>query len=523
MKSFKSLLIESTLSSKNFKKAKKLILSFLSKKLQGKIFPDAGIENYSNSIETGFGLRYYIPKTAQAFRFNWSNERGDLNRLRSIDFWLSGNSNNPDFHIDFEQDTSLAQVLPMVVPILKGKVDLSKEKDIYIPPVGQSLFEEYDEDENYLVNDLLLEKVEINYGDAYDFIISLLKPGKKVPKSKVYDAGFKTAGIKLLFNIADRFDDIFSSDQKSVTFEGTGNDIRMLENEKDKFLNSINSKKARVNKGPSNEKYEPSSEIKQFEQEADRIAFEDQLDDLANLTHLVISGSSNALFVAGRGGIGKTVTVENSLKDAGMVDGENLFKVSGSATPAGMYRLLFKHRDSIILFDDSDSALDSQEGRNIIKAATDTKPRRKLTWQKRGSNVVDPTDFESDEEILDGGLIPEFFEFTGKIIFISNLKIDKLDPDGALRTRAFMISINPTDDEVIQFMKKIVNKMPINDDLQLSESKRQEVVKIIEDNQDKIRGAIDLRKLARGLNTFAAGELAGVDRKKTERLIVLYA
>ncbi len=44
---------------------------------------------------------------------------------------------------------------------------------------------------------------------------------------------------------------------------------------------------------------------------------------------------------------------------------------------------------------------------------------------------------EGDGEESDyGDTLPRYFDFTGKIIFISNLPLDKLDPDGALRHTA---------------------------------------------------------------------------------------
>ena len=75
-----------------------------------------------------------------------------------------------------------------------------------------------------------------------------------------------------------------------------------------------------------------------------------------------------------------------------------------------------------------------------------------------------------------GWKIPRFFEFTGKIIFISNLKMDKLDPDGAIRTRAFMIEIDPTDIEIYDFMESIVDKIKLYGDLNLDSATRKKTV-----------------------------------------------
>ena len=39
--------------------------------------------------------------------------------------------------------------------------------------------------------------------------------------------------------------------------------------------------------------------------------------------------------------------------------------------------------------------------------------------------------------------------------------MDRLDPDGAIRTRAFMIEIDPTDAEIYDFMETIVDKIKL--------------------------------------------------------------
>lgn len=175
-----------------------------------------------------------------------------------------------------------------------------------------------------------------------------------------------------------------------------------------------------------------------------------------------------------------------------------------------MYISLFNNKDGIILFDDCDSALSDQEGRNLIKAATDTKKVRKVAWNKKSSIIVPREQYEEEEEASDGGAVvnkngdqifPNSFEFTGRIIFISNLKLDKLDPDGALRTRGFIIEIDPTDAEMIDYMAKIAPKIKLENGVVLKQKEIDEVVAEIRKSPKK--SDISLRKLVRGLNVKA--------------------
>ena len=221
---------------------------------------------------------------------------------------------------------------------------------------------------------------------------------------------------------------------------------------------------------------------------------------------------------------GKTQTVEDMLHAAGKQDGNGFYKITGSATPAGIYRLLFQHRKDILLFDDSDSALNDQDGRNLFKAASDTKKKRKLSWQKGGKNYVDPDDYNWDEEGEQDEL-PRSFDFEGKIIFISNLPLSKLDPDGALRTRGYIINVDPTDQEMLDFMKKIATKIPLDVDYKLSEQERHEVIDVIASRvkDAKTSKTVNLRMMVRGLNTRAGIEMSGGSAEEWKKFVRFFA
>lgn len=212
---------------------------------------------------------------------------------------------------------------------------------------------------------------------------------------------------------------------------------------------------------------------------------------------------------------GKTQTVEQVLHSAGLSDGHGYYKNTGSASAAGVYTLLYHHRKDIILFDDSDGALADQDARNIIKAATDTKKSRKLVWNKRSSFIFDPDEEDEDAYAGDLSMAPKHFNFEGRIIFISNLPLNKLDPDGALRTRAFVINVDPTDDELFEHMGKILYDIKLEDGLTLSKEERDHVFNIVKTSKKK--SGVSLRKLVRALNIAASGA------KNWETLVQLYS
>ena len=333
---------------------------------------------------------------------------------------------------------------------------------------------------------------------------------------------FTNAGYRVHRELRNRYPGAFEKSGRKYVWTGGNTLDKDIKGSSADILSSIGAVRASVSRGSAKEMISVDPEVEAVEANADRLVFEKQLEDYANLLKMMHSGASNALFVAGRGGIGKTFTAEKELDALGLVDNRDYFKNTGSISAAGLYRLLYKYRNQIVFFDDSDNVFGDQESRNILKAATDTKKIRKMVYSKRSSDVVEPDEY-TDEEMEKQGLIPRYFEFTGKIIFISNLKPDKLDPDGALRTRAFLVNIDPTEEEIYDFMEKIVDKMPLDDGMYLDSKDRKYVVKLLREGKSK--QSANLRKLSRGLNMYAGSLKAGVDVSKSEmeRMISMYA
>jgi hypothetical protein len=490
--------------------AMKIIISYLNKKTGSKFFRYPGIEKFTSGENSGHGIRLYSKNGEQSIRFNWSSKNVNMMALQSIDVF-NGKSKKT---IEFDKKVSLVKTLPVAAAVLTG----SNMKDGWTMPDEAELNESALQ---YKPN-FIVESVSSNMNDIFDGVVDMLTD-PKFSRLAVYKA-YRSAGQKIFdYLVANASEDVITKNGNKFVFVGTKADLKKFKDDKDRILTKLGCVKVSVRKGSSDETYEPSAKEKYIEDNVERLVYEKQLEHMENLIRMTISGASNALFIAGRGGVGKTHGVEKILGQAGLRDGAGYFKNTGSATAAGMYSLLFKYKDKVILFDDSDDALKDQESRNIIKAATDTKKKRKLVWNKMGKNVADPDGDLTDEEILDQGLIPRYFEFTGRIIFISNLSMDKLDPDGAIRTRAFMIDIDPTDEEVYEHMEKIVDDMEIADGLTLSSQKRKDVIALLKAGKSK--QTANFRKLQRGLNMAAGAGAAGVSISGEElaKMIALYA
>ena len=185
---------------------------------------------------------------------------------------------------------------------------------------------------------------------------------------------------------------------------------------------------------------------------------EETMEDIYQISRRVGAGAFNSLFISGRAGTGKTYNVERALKDEGLVEDQDYVLVSGAASVIMMYKKFYQYRSGTLVFDDCDAVFRDENGRNLMKAALDTKAVRKISYLKKTKAVYDPRDVDPEEEfnLLEAGIVPNTFEFSGRVIFISNLPKDKADPDGAIRSRSILIDVNPDDSTLMERMKKLL-------------------------------------------------------------------
>jgi len=511
---FKDFVLTEGISSGSIEKATFLMIKYLKKKTGLNLFAMPELEQYKGSAGKGFGLRLFANKKGISVRLNFSSTRAQTNALTGFDVWLG--DGKPSTRVEFANMTSVVKILPIVAEIINNKG--SNSKVVYTIPDGVPLNEGY----AYGTDSILLKEaagagdVPAMFDDIVDMIVS-----PNFSKGKIYRK-YKSAGVKVFEALEEVYPKNITKQGVKYVFSGKPAEVQKIKKDKSKILEMIGANEGKVTKGSAKETYADNSNADELLNDRERLSFEAQLEDLENLLKLTVNGAANAIFIAGRGGVGKTFTTEKILGEMGYRDGAGYFKNTGSASAAGMYSLLFKYKNEIIFFDDSDDALKDQESRNLLKAATDTKKIRKLVWNKMGKNVAEPDEM-TDDEILDAGLIPRYFEFTGKIIFISNLKMNKLDPDGALRTRAFIIDIDPTEGEIYDFMDKIVGKISLEEGLTLDLTERKRVVDLL--RKGKSKQSSNLRKLSRGLNMAAGALKAGVAvaDKELARMIEIYA
>jgi hypothetical protein len=168
--------------------------------------------------------------------------------------------------------------------------------------------------------------------------------------------------------------------------------------------------------------------------------------NLRNLTKMVAKGLQPSLVVTGMAGMGKTHVVKQTLEESGLKESIDFVHFKGRATAAGLYITLYENSDKIIVLDDCDSVFKDDDAINILKGALDSYDTRMISYI-------------TSRELKDSYLnpVPRSFEFTGKVIFISNISQSKLDD--AIKSRSFVQEISMTIDQVFLRMEQLLMKI----------------------------------------------------------------
>jgi hypothetical protein len=225
------------------------------------------------------------------------------------------------------------------------------------------------------------------------------------------------------------------------------------------------------------------------EEKKEKIIFgiNERFDFIEKFVRMVARGVSNSLIVAGPGGLGKTHTVTDTLqkmgkRELGIGDTEgDYIVVKGFSTAKALYRTLYENNGMTIIFDDTDAIMKDPIGANILKAALDSYDQRVISWN---------AEFSEREEL------PNRFEFVGRVIFITNMSLDKVPQ--ALISRSLKCDVSMTIDEKIERIATVVmadNFMP-SIDIEV----KQDVIAFIRENANQftdlnIRSAMNIAKI----------------------------
>ena len=166
-----------------------------------------------------------------------------------------------------------------------------------------------------------------------------------------------------------------------------------------------------------------------------------KFDILTNLTTMVVNDFTPSLVITGQGGLGKTHSVTKTIENNELTEDQFIF-FKGYSTARGLYNALYDNNGKLIVFDDCDSILEDKVAINILKSALDSYDKRTLTWMAKMS--------KNDE-------YPQQFDFTGRIIFISNKSKNSIDQ--AILSRSLTVDLTMSSDEKIERMSFVLDRI----------------------------------------------------------------
>jgi hypothetical protein len=233
-----------------------------------------------------------------------------------------------------------------------------------------------------------------------------------------------------------------------------------------------------------------------------RFGINERFEFVGDLVTMVANKTSASAIITGEGGLGKTYTVVKTLEANGMEDASNLMEaededeimerddkqftiVKGFSTAKGLYRILFEHRNSFLVFDDCDSVLKDPVAVNLLKGALDSYDKRIISWN---------CESKGDDDL------PRSFQFNGGVIFISNLTLATLNQ--ALRSRSLCVDLSMTLEQKIERMGSLIEMdgfMP-----GVSKQFKKDALALIDANK-KIASEISLRTLIKVAKIRAGG------------------
>jgi len=413
------ILNEVKFSEKNLNKVAKLYGKIMGKHMGG-VFKPFGIETFKRKTGPGNGIRM-MNNTGAQLRFNWDAKRAKKSQydLTSIDYWDKDNIDltKPTRTVMFSADLNVVQVLGKITDaLLTGTIREAQE-------IIDS------------ANDFLFEKLTTKEKSKWMEDHGLSK--------------YNTAPDSMRRSVAKKKPEL--SEELEV-FLGQ------------KESNSFNDGLKKADKMLDTTVYADPDTV---------------FDELEDLTQMVAGGFTKSLVVTGMGGIGKTYHVTEGnrslLKTLGEAGGKWELITAPKASITSFYKDVYQMRDKIIVWDECDALFEDKDIMTALKGALDTSGQNYMSYGMNTISMAGYSDQQVDEfcndldmELASGEKIigpgkndlklPSKYRFTGSMIFISNMKLEKfrkVDTGGALMSRSLFIDIYLEATDVVKRIKTI--------------------------------------------------------------------
>lgn len=200
------------------------------------------------------------------------------------------------------------------------------------------------------------------------------------------------------------------------------------------------------------------------------------------LKAMVQSEDIHFLVGLGGGGLGKSYTTINALKKMDV----DYSYLNSKVTPLALYKFLYSNKDKVILFDDILGLMDNEIIISILLSAL---------WSATNKRIIH---YETTAKVFEDLALPSSFEFTGKIIVLTNQFNLKNKYLNALKDRGFFWEFVFSYAEKIKVMKEIIR---LNHD-GLSFEDRQKILTFLIDNSSPATKDFSFRVLVKAYSLF---------------------
>lgn len=206
---------------------------------------------------------------------------------------------------------------------------------------------------------------------------------------------------------------------------------------------------------------------------------------LNTISDQTVRGLNRACIISGPAGIGKSHAVMQAARKFEERGGK-VGVIKGFARPTGLYRALYDHsaQNDLLVFDDCDSAFQDHICLNLLKSALELSDTRRICWMAETKMLTD-----------DGDRLPRMFEYSGNIIFLTNIDMQRQVDSGtglaphfeALMSRSLYIDLGMRSKrEQIIRIKQVVEQGTLSSH-GIKPNDAQEIVGFIEENSEKLR------------------------------------
>lgn len=206
---------------------------------------------------------------------------------------------------------------------------------------------------------------------------------------------------------------------------------------------------------------------------------------LQTISDQTVRGMNRACIISGPAGIGKSHAVMQAARKFEQRGGK-VGVIKGFARPTGLFRALYEHsaQNDLLVFDDCDSAFNDAICLNLLKAALELSDTRRICWMAETKMLTE-----------DGDRLPRMFEYSGNIIFLTNLDMQRQVDSGtglaphfeALMSRSLYIDLGMRSkrEQIIRINQVVEQGTLSSHGINGSDAK--EILDFIQENSDSLR------------------------------------